>query len=518
MRSSRAILLVTNLTAVLVLGASASLLAATLSGYWHYTVDDAFISFRYAEHWARGDGLSWNPGGAPQEGYTSVLHVGLLALTAKLGAPLEVTSKVMGVAGMVVALLIAAVIAQRQSGGSFLTSLAAVAAGAAALAHVFPVHAVAGLETTLFAALWMALALAADDELPSPRRARLIAALSLGLGLCRPEGNLVAGVTWAALLLTTRGPERRRLALTALGVYLAPAALYFAWRWQRYGLPMPLPFYVKVSGGSGFQGAEIARDFLGAIPLVIAGLTLLGSAHLTLAGPRWRALRLLLPAAAFFTFFLWPEHVMGFDFRFYSPMVPLVLALTAAGLAMASRAGRWTAPVLLLAFSCSQLPWRDLHAQEAWARSRFEGYALGLDSAHRRLGAALVAAGREWPRPAPLLAIGDCGVVPYVSDWRTLDTFGLNDSELARLRPPRGAAYVERVFAAEPDVLVLISSTAEAFKPPLPWEELLYTGALERGFVVMGKVAFASNYSLWVLARADPAGQRVLETALLSAR
>lgn len=44
-----------------------------------HVIDDAYITYRYAEHWAAGYGPVWNIGDAPVEGYTCPLYVGLLA-------------------------------------------------------------------------------------------------------------------------------------------------------------------------------------------------------------------------------------------------------------------------------------------------------------------------------------------------------------------------------------------------------------------------------------------------------
>src|SRR5262245_36974515 len=43
-------------------------------------LDDALISYRYAQHLAAGQGLVWNVGDAPVEGYTNFLFVVLIAL------------------------------------------------------------------------------------------------------------------------------------------------------------------------------------------------------------------------------------------------------------------------------------------------------------------------------------------------------------------------------------------------------------------------------------------------------
>ena len=38
-----------------------------------WTVDDAFISFRYAQNLVESGELNWNPGEDPVEGYTGVM-------------------------------------------------------------------------------------------------------------------------------------------------------------------------------------------------------------------------------------------------------------------------------------------------------------------------------------------------------------------------------------------------------------------------------------------------------------
>src|ERR1700738_1680717 len=49
-----------------------------------FTIDDAFISFRYAENLARGAGLVYNPG-ERVEGYTNFLWVLIIAAVYRLG-------------------------------------------------------------------------------------------------------------------------------------------------------------------------------------------------------------------------------------------------------------------------------------------------------------------------------------------------------------------------------------------------------------------------------------------------
>lgn len=56
----------------------------TLAWWNRFIQDDAFISFRYAEHLATGQGLVWFPGDRI-EGYTNFLWTLLMAIPMLLG-------------------------------------------------------------------------------------------------------------------------------------------------------------------------------------------------------------------------------------------------------------------------------------------------------------------------------------------------------------------------------------------------------------------------------------------------
>jgi len=65
------------------------------SRFWFYTIDDAFISYRYALHWAQGHGPVYNLG-ERVEGYTNFLWVAILAGFIKLHADPVLASKIIG--------------------------------------------------------------------------------------------------------------------------------------------------------------------------------------------------------------------------------------------------------------------------------------------------------------------------------------------------------------------------------------------------------------------------------------
>jgi len=84
----------------ILLAAAAGAVVATLTVLLsRMTLDDAYITFRYARHLAEGYGLgAWNRTGEHVEGYSSPLWMLLIAGAAWLGVDLRIASKVFGAA------------------------------------------------------------------------------------------------------------------------------------------------------------------------------------------------------------------------------------------------------------------------------------------------------------------------------------------------------------------------------------------------------------------------------------
>ena len=174
------------------------LLGAVLVYYAGYVKDDAYISFRFAANWARGQGLAFNPGD-PSEGYTNFGWTALVAGLLRLGIPALLGAKLLGAAAA-------------------LALCAALAVGRAARSASWQDGTLAGL------------ALAA-------------------CALLRPEGHLLAGL---GVLVAPR-------ALPALVAVLVP---YHLARYHHFGDLLPIPFHVKASAPSLAGGLRYAGRFL----------------------------------------------------------------------------------------------------------------------------------------------------------------------------------------------------------------------------------------------------------------
>ena len=107
-----------------VVAACAALLVQTAI-FARFTTDDAFITFRYSRNWARGLGPVFQPG-ERVEGYTSFLHMGLLALAHRFGIDIEIASKVVGILSSLAAVVGVSVLVGRLGGGDRAAKLAPI--------------------------------------------------------------------------------------------------------------------------------------------------------------------------------------------------------------------------------------------------------------------------------------------------------------------------------------------------------------------------------------------------------
>jgi hypothetical protein len=460
-----------------------ALAAVPLALFPRFTVDDAYITLRYAENLAWRGELVFNAGEDPVEGYTGVALPVLLAALVRAGADPIAAGRGVGVASLFVgAALLWALLGRL----GVRDAVRAVATCLYLLAPFQATHALAGLETTLFGAAILGAVYALARCLHAPPeapRASAEAALWLALlfaGLARPEGAVLAAA--AALALGYERARRGGLAGAAGRfslLYLLPGAAYFAWRWSYYGLPLPNTYYAKwaartywdsVRGMAAFAVLYLAAPAAAAAALLVAGGR---GAWRELCAPRWRAL--LLAACALFVaavFFQYRRSalIMNFSHRFFAPFLPLLLAVFAAAAEAGLRALREAprgkrrlalAAVVLAAVLQAAACVREGVSEVAFARATRDLLA----SEHVPAGLFL----RERvPEGAWVAVVLDAGAIPYFSRRKTVDVGGLNDEFLGkrwytRMQPGPVADYV---FGHDPAAFVFTSHDWERVEHP----------------------------------------------------
>ena len=431
--------------------------AAPLAWYLRgFTVDDALIPARYAQHLARGLGYRFNPHGPSSDGVTPLGFAHLLAPFAAQG-------------------VLPAWQASRWLGRALWLS-AAAALGAAASTPCRPavvgtpcqqpvafndagqrlgpcVHPPAARPTLCAAQLSLLLvlcsaplaawassgletpwvvALATAAVLTPPRADRALRG-ALWAGACawlRPEMLVFALVLAVGRARSARG-RARALGCVALGV--APWLLVAAVRWITWGRPAPLAVLAKPS------------DLAHGLVYVLPALLFTGAPFAALAPGSWRALSPWARSLVIAGFsHLAVVALAGGDWmplaRLVCPVLPAFVLATAELLAD-NRARRWA--MTRLALACA--------AELAVLAMRGEA---ARHVAEDRL--ALIASARPWLRDAAVVAAVDVGWVGAASDADIVDLAGATDAEIAAL--PGGhtskAVGVAFLTGRHPDVLI----------------------------------------------------------------
>ncbi|MFB9927682.1 hypothetical protein ACFORO_20745 [Amycolatopsis halotolerans] len=418
--------------------ASLGLLVVFLVGAWaawFFTIDDAFISFRYSANLADGHGPVWNLRGQPVEGFTNFAWVVWGALGSVLGVALplftKLTSLVLGLATLAMLL--------RE--GHRRAGMLGLLVGAGAYVVFLPTyfHITGGLETAAFAAVLLRVVVLGLRVLDGTRvRAWEPPALLVLLGMIRPEGALAALPVVLWWLVRQRG--------RAQWLWTAAAALagagYFGWRWQFYGQLLPNTFYVKF-GNLSLGWIWTKHTTLVLLPLLLLTLSLLFRRATRAAG-----VLLVVTVGVTYVTYAVSGPTMDYLDRFADHAVA-VLCLGAA-LAVGTLGSRVVGSVLG-AVAVGWSAWAGATAPDLGA---ITNYGPDLQRAHIAIGKGLAKA--EVPAANRTLAVTDAGAIPYFSGWESIDYIGLNDRAIAH-----GADPTDVVANARPTVVVVTSAIPE---------------------------------------------------------
>ncbi len=345
---------------------------------------------------------------------------------------------------------LAGAVSERQGGDG--PSAAAVTGLLLGASGSMAFHALGGLETALWGALFMEACAAMDRLLREGRGAVLLGVLLALLGATRPEGVLVAGLVCGALLLRTetRAAGIRAAAPVALGI----GALEI-FRLLTYGSLVPNTFFAKPP--NPVEGVQyVGRALLygcGGIGVLLAAFS-----------PRRGALALLgVIAAALTAGTLWSGGDWMSGARRLT--LPLLWLAVIAGVGVGTaRSGRRVLALLGVA---------------AWLCGNIAGAVTGWDSMQQAPRRAALVARAAMATPAiTTVALADVGVFGWEFDRAVLDLVGLTDSHIAALRGTHGAKdWDEQYFRARSPELVLVRSETPVQDPLMTQPEV---GTTER--------------------------------------
>lgn len=492
------------------------LVVFSLIGYWYspFVPDDSYISYRYAQNLAGGQGLTFNPGSQPVEAYSNFLWVVTLAGMQTLGLEMTQWAGIVGwLLGALSIVILWWILLRRGVTGWPL----ALTVGLLAVSGPLTLYAVSGLETPLFAMLLLLLVLIVDYLF---ERRSFPLALALGftgflLALCRPEGVVALPVLSVCLLLFGRrsGSDRERgmgaPVAVALGVFALLLLAYHVWRVAYFGDFWPTPFLSKGVGGGSPIDTWIVN---------LRNLFVRQTHYYAPFGYYYGALALLALVGAALRF----RERHQFRVQYTALILAFTYLLVYLNFADWMPGGRYLAPLvglLLIPFSLlatelkgtegegsfrESLPFMLIAAMLV-AMSMFGVAILRMESLRLQTSTAvsLVPLGQWLHDVVPadsVLAISDAGATPYYSELETIDINpdSLTDREIAENGWSRDYFY-----STDPDIVVFTAFSLD--KPDFysVHEELYADPRFQETYERVGVVLndWYQDRSYWVFLR-----------------
>ncbi len=417
-----------------------------------HPIDDAYISFRYAKNLIKGYGLVYNPG-EHVEGYTNLLWVLLVAPFIFLGFDPGIISQILSIILACLTVITTFFTAKRLIGsiGAFAGVLFLV------FNSSFIIWITGGLETTLFGFLLILSTFFFFKEKLS--LSGFIFALSC---LTRPEGLLFVFIV-TCFLLAKRN-------IKGICLFLLPFLLIFSssllFRFFYYHELLPNTFYAKVIPSSlqYQQGVSYTKWF---------SITNLGIFSIFFFAFLFNYIKALWALYLLVSLFLFSFYIIfvGGDsfpcFRFYAPLIPLFSLLIGASfkesLCILKKKAEILSVLPVIAFILLLHHATFSKASNSNQNRDYIPAYERVEKGRKEIGIWFL---KNLPKDTKI-ALGPAGIIPYYTNFYTIDMLGLNDKHIARQGAKEGTLVghskfdSEYVLSKEPDIILV--GAAELF-------------------------------------------------------
>lgn len=368
--------------------------------------DDAFISYRYAEHLISGHGLVFNIGEAV-EGYSNFLYTVTVAPALLFDKEFIYPFSVLLNAFL---LCLSAIALYHLTAKYSSPNLALLAALLLCITPVLWANAATGLESIAVLTIFMGFWWATDKDEP---QLYIFLLLCLASILCRVDGFLLASMATGTLLLR----RKFHMALKAFSFIAVAMLLYTLARLYFYDDYIANTYHAKVTGhllerlsfGISLLAANTKANGLAIYLLFTGTAAVLVRARSFMIYP-------LLAAAYLVTYYIYIGGDIYYE-RFLLPLFPIGIFSLAL---ITNRINRKDASAVL--FGSALLTSYCVYLNDDRFAYRNKDYDMW-----EFLGRFLKEAPRE-----TLLAVDAAGKIPYYSELPTLDMLGLNDRFIGR--------------------------------------------------------------------------------------
>ena len=287
-----------------------------------HPAEDAAMLMHYSQNLAEGHGIVWNIGEEPIDGATDFLSMALIAGLNKTGIHLETAARGLLLASHILTALIIYIAVRRLHGSSPWVALVSAAFLAVGNGIAYTQAYFATPVFTLFVCVTWVAAYSLVKNGSSHLNSLLFAVSSLIMGLIRPEGVLIAILMLIGILYMLGLKESKKTILYFIGIFAILGGLYFGWRWQYFGYPLPNPFYVKGGGILEISSLFVSIKNVAIITLPFSLSILIGfwSSKTT----RY-AIFPLIPVIGFTLLWVLLSDETNYLRRFQYPILPIIL-------------------------------------------------------------------------------------------------------------------------------------------------------------------------------------------------
>lgn len=422
--------------------------------FFDFTIDDAFITYRYSDNLASGYGFSWNYNETQEFGFTSYFHVIIVSLGIKLGFDAILFSKGVTIFAGIVTIfasgLIVRILTEKKFKLYFLPSLFL------GFIPAFGLHAIAGLETTLFGMFFALSILSYISYVHSPNSRKIIP-LSVFVILAtftRYEGILlVLGMIIHQIylkIILKNEFDFRKILVVCIPISFLIGLFYF--NNLQYDQILPNTFYVK----QNFEFRDMIRNiyaiadtFVFVIPHILLIFLNLKN-NLKNKASSFIIIQIIVVLVPFLFINQWQNYF----FRFYFHIIPIIITLSVFSLyqmypkIIFGKYSKIITIITILLITTYVLP------SNADVNNFAENGILMLDYSYAKIGNILN--NYDDLKDNTLGIVIDAGAVPYFSHWKAYD-YTLNDIQSIK------HGFDADRFYSENMVIILINDGHDAY-------------------------------------------------------
>jgi arabinofuranosyltransferase len=410
-----------------------------------YPGEDAAMLMRYSQHLAQGHGIVWNIGEKPVDGATDFLFMVLLAMLNKVGMTVENAARLVGFVSHILTVMLVYLAISRLYGSSRWFALISAVYLAVGPALLYTQACFGTSFFALFACITWYIAIKLRGATNAHTTSLMFAFSCLIMGLIRPEGVFLAIFMLLSILYTKGLKESRRPVIYFLVVFAVFGGFYFFWRWHYFGYPLPNPYYKK--GGGQIYLKHLIKSiwyvFSASFPFImvfvyatIISMVAFASRFRTVKWSTEILIKItqqtifsLIPIAGFLSLWVLLSDEMNYRNRFQYPILPIVLISwpplleSLCKLWKFPRLNDWDMPLRVASALCIVTTIVLIPFYQYMQYYRDTPYTDSRSSVAVMLNA--------YKHKNYTMAITEAGLLPFYSQWKAIDTWGLNDQWIA---------------------------------------------------------------------------------------